>query len=180
MTFKNILVSIMLTLLFACAMQARAQARPLDGNGNVIGGRPAGCPHAYCGCGLARFLGLTDPRLNLAANWARIFPPTRAQSGAVAVKSHHVMLLVALHGDGSRALVRDYNSGGGLSRIHVRSIKGFHFVSPSLASPAKLSGSKEASHRSIHSGRTHSHRNASNAGRGKPFALDAGDNSWRS
>lgn len=134
MTFKNILVSIMLTLLFACAMQARAEASPLRGGGEVIGGRPAGCPHAYCGCGLARFLGLTDSRLNLAANWARIFPPTRAQSGAVAVKSHHVMLLVALHGDGSRALVRDYNSGGGLSRIHVRSIKGFHFVSPTFHS----------------------------------------------
>src|SRR5689334_11321431 len=44
----------------------------------IIGGRPAGCPHAYCGCGLRKYLGLSDVRLNLAANWARFFPHEHA------------------------------------------------------------------------------------------------------
>jgi hypothetical protein len=39
------------------------------------------------------------------------------------------MLLVA-HSGGSDWLVHDWNSGGGLTRIHVRSVKGFSFVSP--------------------------------------------------
>jgi hypothetical protein len=39
------------------------------------------------------------------------------------------MLLVA-HSGGSNWLVRDYNSGGGLTRIHVRNVKGFAYVSP--------------------------------------------------
>jgi hypothetical protein len=74
-----------------------SHAGPLDANGNearVIGGRPAGCPHAFCGCGLARFLGLEDRRLWLAANWPRLFHRTQAHAGAVAARAHHVMLLV--------------------------------------------------------------------------------------
>src|SRR5690349_14525749 len=45
-----------------------------NGNGTIIGGRPAGCPHNYCGCGLRMYLGLADKRFNLAWNWARYFP----------------------------------------------------------------------------------------------------------
>ena len=40
----------------------------------VIGRRPNGCPHAYCGCGLRKYLGLSDARLNLASNWAKLLP----------------------------------------------------------------------------------------------------------
>lgn len=134
---KTILTAIMLTLIFCLAMQARADARPFDGNGNqVIGGRPAGCPHAYCGCGLRKFLGIDDVRLNLAANWGRLFPHTSARPGAVAVRHHHVMLLVS-HVGGSWWIVRDWNSGGGLTRIHVRNTKGFAYVSPTFNSVSK-------------------------------------------
>src|SRR5690348_6224620 len=42
-----------------------------NGNGTIIGGRPAGCPHNYCGCGLRIHLGISDKRFNLAWNWAR-------------------------------------------------------------------------------------------------------------
>jgi hypothetical protein len=116
--------------------EARAERIPLarfDANGNsdgIIGGRPAGCPHAYCGCGLARYLGLNDPRLNLAWNWARLFPRTRAHPGAAAVRAHHVMLLVA-HVEGSVWTVRDYNGGRHLSYIHERDTRGYVFVEPS-------------------------------------------------
>lgn len=99
-------------------------------NGTIIGGRPAGCPHAYCGCGLRKYLGLADKRLNLASNWARLFPRVAGPGpGVVAVRSGHVMYIERAVGDG-QWLVRDYNSGGGLSRLHVRSVRGYTFVNP--------------------------------------------------
>lgn len=106
--------------------------RIYDANGNttIIGGRPAGCPHAYCGCGLARYLGLHDPRLNLAWNWARLFPREYSpRAGLAAVRHHHVMYIEASAGAGLW-LIRDYNSGGGLSRLHVRDVRGYVFVNP--------------------------------------------------
>lgn len=117
------------------ALVARGEARPFDANGNVtrqvIGGRPHGCPRAYCGCGLARFLGLHDVRLNLARNWARLFPHTPPVPGAAAVRRHHVMLLVQ-QVSGSNWVVRDYNGGRGLSYIHVRNVRGYSFVMPQI------------------------------------------------
>ena len=96
----------------------------------IIGGRPAGCPHAYCGCGLAKFLGLDDPRLNLAWNWVRYFPRESAPRAGLAAVSHaHVMYIEGSAGDGLW-LIRDYNSGGGLSRLHVRDVRGYVFVNP--------------------------------------------------
>ena len=112
--------------------------RDFDSHGNdtvIIGGRPAGCPQAYCGCGLRKHLGLSDKRLNLADNWRRLFARTHAKPGAVAVRTYHrrgyghVMLLVR-HVANSIWVVRDYNSGGGLSRIHTRSVRGYSFVDP--------------------------------------------------
>lgn len=117
-------------LVLSFAILTNAKAQPLDANGTqVIGARPHGCPFRYCGCALARYLGIQDSRLNLAANWARLFPRTNAYPGAAAVRSHHVMLLES-HVGGSKWIVRDYNSGRGLSRIHVRDVRGFVFVSP--------------------------------------------------
>src|SRR5690348_4337824 len=91
---KNFLVVALFTAILCLALHARAEARPLAATGNeIIGGRPSGCPFRFCGCGLAKYLGLNDKRLNLAWNWARLFPRTHAQPGAAAVRHHHVMLL---------------------------------------------------------------------------------------
>jgi hypothetical protein len=99
-------------------------------DGEVIGGRPEGCPHAYCGCGLRKYLGLSDVRLNLASNWARFFPREAApRAGLAAVRTGHVMYIEASAGPGLWK-VRDYNSGGGLSRVHVRDVRGYIFVDP--------------------------------------------------
>lgn len=98
--------------------------------GSIIGARPDGCPHAYCGCGLRKYLGLADVRLNLASNWARLFPREAApRAGLAAVRSGHVMYIEASAGNGEW-LIRDYNSGGGLSRLHVRDVRGYVFVNP--------------------------------------------------
>lgn len=105
-----------------------------DANGNsavVIGGRPAGCPRAFCGCGLRKYLGLDDRRLDLAWNWARFFPRTLARPGAAAVRPHHVMLLER-HIAGTKWLVRDYNGGRHLAWLHVRDVHGYVFVEPGM------------------------------------------------
>lgn len=153
---KSIFVAAVLTALFIITMKANAGEcrsdnsgrmicneattlharrhlpRYADANGGearVIGGRPAGCPWKYCGCGLAKFLGLADKRLNLAWNWAKLFPRTQAQPGAAAVRRGHVMLLVE-HLGGTVWKVRDYNGGRHLSWIHARDVRGYVFVMP--------------------------------------------------
>ena len=98
--------------------------------GTIIGSRPSDCPHAYCGCGLRKYLGLSDKRLNLASNWARLFPRASGPAaGVAAVRSGHVMYIESSAGDG-QWLVRDYKSGGGMSRLHVRDVRGYTFVNP--------------------------------------------------
>ena len=98
--------------------------------GRIIGGRPAGCPPRYCGCGLRKYLGLSDKRLDLAWNWAKLFPREPSpRAGLAAVRHGHVMYIEASAGDG-RWMIRDYNSGKGLSRLHVRDVRGYIFVNP--------------------------------------------------
>ena len=102
----------------------------IDANGNVVAGRPVGCPHAFCGCEASRYLfGTIRADLNLASNWTRKFPRTSPAPGMAAVRNHHVMVLMS-HVGGNDWLVHDGNSGGGLTRDHVRSISGYVFVDP--------------------------------------------------
>ena len=102
----------------------------VSGDAVIIGGRPAGCPRRYCGCGLRKYLGINDKRLDLAWNWARLFPRAHPAPGMAVVWRHHVALIVRMTGH-REAVLRDYNSGRGLSRIHVRSIAGAVIVRPS-------------------------------------------------
>jgi hypothetical protein len=98
-------------------------------NGTVIGGRPAGCPRQYCGCGAMRYLGLTDKRLWRAWSWVQLFPRAQPAPGMAVVWKHHIALIESMVGP-REAVLRDYNSGRGLSRIHVRSIAGAVVVDP--------------------------------------------------
>ena len=96
----------------------------------VIGGRPAGCPHRFCGCGASlEVFGRIIPALNLAANWMLKFPRTSPAPGMVAARRHHVFVLKQHHA-GNTWLVKDYNSGGGRTRLHLRSIAGYTIVNP--------------------------------------------------
>jgi hypothetical protein len=138
---------------FGAASQAAVAAVPavpvVDAAGNrayamaeaaqIIGSRPSDCPHSYCGCGLRKYLGLDDKRLNLASNWARLFPrESGPRAGLAAVRSGHVMYIESAAANG-QWLVRDYNSGGGLSRVHVRDVRGYVFVNPRGGSVASRS-----------------------------------------
>jgi hypothetical protein len=103
----------------------------IDANGNdVVGRRPEGCPHAFCGCEASRYIfGEIRPELNVAANWIRKFPRTQPAPGMVAARQHHVMVLMS-HVEGRKWMVHDGNSGGGLTRDHVESISGYVIVDP--------------------------------------------------
>jgi hypothetical protein len=107
-------------------MQSRVVAAT---DGTVIGRRPAGCPHAFCGCEASLYLfGHIRTELNRATNWMK-FPRTSPAPGMVAVRNHHVMVLMN-QVDGKNWRVHDGNSGGGLTREHVRSINGYMIVNP--------------------------------------------------
>lgn len=139
MTTRHIVaVGVMLCIMVtATSAHARHHKKPtrtvhishIDAD-QIIGGRPAGCPHRYCGCGLRKYLGISDTRLNLAWNWARLFPREHSpRPGLAAVRKGHVMYIEASAGNG-QFLIRDYNSGRGLSRLHVRDVRGYVFVNP--------------------------------------------------
>jgi hypothetical protein len=106
-------------------------------NGQVIGGRPAGCPHAYCGCAASlRVFGRIVPSLNLASSWLR-FPRTPPAPGMVAARHGHVFVLEG-HVEGDTWMAYDGNSGGHATRIHARSLRGYTVVNPRAASYASL------------------------------------------
>ncbi|WGD49137.1 hypothetical protein QA641_26250 [Bradyrhizobium sp. CB1650] len=95
----------------------------------VVGGRPAGCPSSFCGCGAAlRVFGRIVPELNLAANWLR-FPRTSPAPGMVAARRGHVFVLEQ-HLGGDVWLAYDANSGGHATRMHTRSLRGYTVVNP--------------------------------------------------
>ncbi len=95
----------------------------------VIGGRPAGCPYRFCGCGASLHLfGKIIPSLNLAANWLR-FPRAEPAPRMAAARRGHVFVLER-HIAGNVWLVHDSNSGRGKTRLHARSIAGYVVVNP--------------------------------------------------
>ena len=104
----------------------------------VIGGRPAGCPHRFCGCALSiKLFGAIKPSLNLAANWMRVFPRTAPAPGMVAARRGHVFQLVR-HVSNDRWVVWDANSGGGRIHIHERRIARYVIVNPHASRLAAL------------------------------------------
>ena len=117
---------------------ARQETALYGRSGTVIGGRPSGCPHAYCGCSASLYLfGRIIPELNLASNWIRKFPGTHPAPGMAAARNHHVMVLIS-QVSGFEWLVHDGNSGHGLTREHVRSISGYVIINPRAGRYASL------------------------------------------
>jgi hypothetical protein len=112
--------------------RAHKRRAHLDANGNevIISRRPSGCPYEFCGCEASIYLfGHMRRELNLASNWIKAFARTAPAAGMVAARNHHVMVLMR-HVDGDEWLVHDGNSGGGFTREHVRSIRGYVIVDP--------------------------------------------------
>jgi hypothetical protein len=121
-----------LSILSATSAEARHHRHhhSMSNSGaGVIGGRPAGCPSRFCGCGASLHLfGRIIPSLNLAANWLR-FPRAAPAPKMAAARRGHVFVLEQ-HIQGNTWLVFDANSGHHATRLHARSIAGFAIVNP--------------------------------------------------
>ncbi len=91
---------------------------------------PSGCPRtAFCGCGAAvKVFGKPVRELWLAANWFK-FKAAQAAAGMVAVRRHHVFVILEVVGH-NKVLAWDANSGGHKTRIHLRSLAGYRVVDP--------------------------------------------------
>jgi hypothetical protein len=112
-------------LALTLALTLTAPAR-----GQVLGGRPSGCPRAFCGCGASlRVFGRIVPELNRARAWLR-FPRAFPAPGMAAVRAHHVMVLEAPGERPGSWLVFDANSGRHRTQVHERSLRGFIVVNP--------------------------------------------------
>lgn len=114
--------------VWACLYQpATARERSHD---TQIVRHPSGCPRvAFCGCGVSvKVFGRPVRNLYLAANWRR-FPSAKAAPGMVAWRYGHVFYIVKMVKRGV-ALAYDPNSGGHLTRVHLRSVAGYRVVNP--------------------------------------------------
>src|ERR1700685_623744 len=115
MRWHHTLIAIALCLISTTSAEARHYrhhhlSHGFYDAGSIIGGRPSGCPHAFCGCSASLYLfGKIIPELNLAANWFRKFPRTEPAPRMAAARSGHVMVLVE-HRHGDVWLVHDGNS----------------------------------------------------------------------
>lgn len=110
----------LLVLCTTAAADARSEILP----------HPAGCPRVlFCGCGASvdRF-GAPRRDLYRAAAWLRFRRSSPAPNNA-AVRPGHVFILKE-HVQGDIWLVYDANSGGGKTRLHHRSIRGYVIVDP--------------------------------------------------
>ncbi len=108
----------------------RATRSRIENGEGVVGGRPAGCPWRYCGCGVSlKVFGKIIPELNLALNWKKKFPPTSPAPGMVAARSGHVFYIMSVV-DSDTVVAYDPNSGGSKTRIHTVSLRGFTVVDP--------------------------------------------------
>ena len=110
--------------------QRTSNRRIKTSGGIIVGGRPKGCPWRYCGCGVSlKVFGRIIPELNLALNWKRKFPRTSPAPGMVAARSGHVFYINSVI-DRYTVMAYDPNSGGGKTRIHQRSLRGYTVVNP--------------------------------------------------
>jgi hypothetical protein len=94
------------------------------------GGRPAGCPHAWCGCWLMARLGLSDRSLWLARRWATIGSNAGGpRVHAIAVWGHHVGLITAVNGN--QIMLLSGNDGNAVRERWrpTRGIIAYRFVS---------------------------------------------------
>jgi hypothetical protein len=101
------------------------------GTATQVVSHPEGCPRSqFCGCGVSvRVFGRPVRDLWLVQNWYR-FPRARPASGNVAILgSRHVAYILEAYGDGTATLY-DPNSGGGLTRVHRVSLRGWAVVDP--------------------------------------------------
>jgi hypothetical protein len=93
---------------------------------------PAGCPRTrFCGCGAAlRLFGkaIREGTYAVAAYWLHL-PRAEPAPGMAAANHRHVFVIEKVI-NRNTVVAYDANSGGHLTRIHVRSLAGYKVVNP--------------------------------------------------
>lgn len=118
------MIRLVLAALVFVALSLPADARIVK--------HPPGCPPvSFCGCGAALVVfGKHVRELWQASAWYK-FPRSEPAPGTVAVRNHHVFVLLEQVRD-KIWHVYDANSGGHATRVHNRSIVGYTIVRPRL------------------------------------------------
>jgi hypothetical protein len=101
-------------MALVCILAIPAEARPV-----ACRGIP------WCGCWLRLEKGISDPRLNVARNWATLYgrPAAGPCVGCVAVWRHHVGVMTDHGRRAGTAVIKSGNDGGRV-RVRERSIHG--------------------------------------------------------
>ena len=123
-------VALSLSILPSEAKHRRGHVRHAHYDSGSVVGHPSGCPaRLFCGCGAAvRVFGTPRRDLWLAANWLR-YPRAHPAPGMVAARHGHVFVIEQVLGNGN-VIAYDANSGGGRTRIHQVSLRGYTVVNP--------------------------------------------------
>jgi hypothetical protein len=120
--------------LYAClalvSSLTLAEARPHPSSGTQYLPHPSGCPaRLFCACGAAvKVFGSPRRELWHTSAWRR-FPAAQPGPGMVAVNGRHIFVIDRVLGNGM-VMAYDYNSGGGRSRYHARSLRGYSVRNP--------------------------------------------------
>lgn len=104
---------------------------------------PPGCPPInFCGCGASWFLwGKTNKKDHWRARTWYKYPKTKPKKGAVAVRDHHVFVIIDTLPDG-RVLAYDANSGQHKTRIRVRTLRGYSVRDPGASRLASINSNR--------------------------------------
>jgi hypothetical protein len=113
-----------LVCLNAPALAAHHSSHQHYAKGFVHGRHYARHGGAWCGAYMRRVFGVSDPRLNLARNWASVGSSAGGpQVGAVVVWPHHVGVIRGGPNGSGEWLVESGNDGGAV-RTRYRSLRG--------------------------------------------------------
>lgn len=120
----------MLTVLLLLGSVLVTEAKPSQGPATQYLPHPAGCPaRLFCACGAAvKIFGSARRDLWHTSAWMK-FPRANPAPGMVAVNSRHMFVIDKVLPNGM-VMAYDYNSGGGKSRYHIRSLKGYSIHNP--------------------------------------------------
>ena len=101
---KNYLLALTIGALLLAPSIANARPHHRHHHGHHVyeTGRPAGCPHAWCGCWARIQKGINDVRLNLAAAWKHVGTPA----------AHGCIDCIAVIGNHHVGIVKGYDAKG--------------------------------------------------------------------
>ena len=116
--------AVALACLNAPALAAHHSHHRQSANASVHGRHYARHGGAWCGAYMRHVFGVSDPRLNLARNWASVGSSAGGpQVGAVVVWPHHVGVIRSGPNGNGEWLVESGNDGGAV-RTRYRSLHG--------------------------------------------------------